>query len=90
MLARAAFRPDHRGMRMRSHFLAALALGMLVVGCAQPAPQPAVTTKDQAMQIGKPAPDFAVQDETGTVRKLADFRGKTLVLWFYPKADTPG
>jgi len=42
------------------------------------------------LEPGQPAPDFAVADETGKVRKLADFRGKTLVLWFYPKADTPG
>jgi peroxiredoxin Q/BCP len=39
---------------------------------------------------GTPAPDFAVADEAGTPRRLADYRGKTLVLWFYPKADTPG
>jgi peroxiredoxin Q/BCP len=39
---------------------------------------------------GQPAPDFAVADHEGTVRRLADYRGKTLVLWFYPKADTPG
>jgi acetyl esterase/lipase len=39
---------------------------------------------------GRPAPDFAAADETGKVHKLADYRGKTLVLWFYAKADTPG
>jgi peroxiredoxin Q/BCP len=39
---------------------------------------------------GSPAPDFAAVDETGATRRLADFRGRTLVLWFYPKADTPG
>jgi hypothetical protein len=41
-------------------------------------------------QAGEPAPPFAVPDESGRVRTLAEFRGKTLVLWFYPKADTPG
>ena len=35
-------------------------------------------------------PDFEVKDHTGKVRKLSEFRGKTVVLWFYPKADTPG
>lgn len=42
------------------------------------------------LQIGKPAPDFTVQDHTGAPRSLSEFRGKTVVLWFYPKADTPG
>lgn len=39
---------------------------------------------------GTPAPDFALSDETGTVRRLTDFRGQTVVLYFYPKDDTPG
>ena len=42
------------------------------------------------MQTGTQAPDFSVVDENGVERTLADFAGKTLVLWFYPKADTPG
>lgn len=36
------------------------------------------------------APDFSLPDETGTVRNLSDYRGKNLVLYFYPKDDTPG
>ncbi len=39
---------------------------------------------------GIPAPDFALADETGVVRRLADFHGQTVVLYFYPKDDTPG
>ncbi|HLU40685.1 MAG TPA: peroxiredoxin [Planctomycetota bacterium] len=39
---------------------------------------------------GTPAPDFAVEDESGSLHRLSDYRGRTLVLWFYPKADTPG
>lgn len=39
---------------------------------------------------GTPAPDFALADETGAVRRLSDFRGQTIVLYFYPKDDTPG
>lgn len=39
---------------------------------------------------GTPAPEFALADETGTVRRLADFLGQTVVLYFYPKDDTPG
>lgn len=42
------------------------------------------------LQPGSPAPDFSVLDDQGNPRTLADFAGKALVLWFYPKADTPG
>lgn len=39
---------------------------------------------------GSQAPDFSLQDETGTVRKLSDYRGSPVVLYFYPRDDTPG
>jgi peroxiredoxin Q/BCP len=39
---------------------------------------------------GDVAPDFVGRDHTGQAVKLSDFRGKTVVLWFFPKADTPG
>ena len=39
---------------------------------------------------GDPAPDFALPDHTGALRRLSDFRGRRVVLWFYPKARTPG
>lgn len=39
---------------------------------------------------GIPAPDFELPDETGGMRKLSDFRGQPVVLYFYPKDDTPG
>jgi peroxiredoxin Q/BCP len=38
----------------------------------------------------QPAPDFSLPDETGQVHSLAEFRGKPVVLYFYPKDDTPG
>lgn len=37
-----------------------------------------------------PAPEFALPDDTGTTRRLSEFRGKPLLLYFYPKDDTPG
>jgi thioredoxin-dependent peroxiredoxin len=37
-----------------------------------------------------PAPDFNLADETGSLRSLSDFHGKAVVLYFYPKDDTPG
>ena len=39
---------------------------------------------------GIPAPDFELLDDTGAPRKLSDFRGRNVVLYFYPKDDTPG
>ena len=39
---------------------------------------------------GIPAPDFELLDDTGTPRKLSDYRGRNVVLYFYPKDDTPG
>jgi peroxiredoxin Q/BCP len=42
------------------------------------------------VEIGKKAPQFTLASSTGTKVKLADFLGKTVVLYFYPKDDTPG
>ena len=42
------------------------------------------------LQINDPAPAFAATDQNGNVVKLADFEGKKVVLYFYPKDDTPG
>ena len=39
---------------------------------------------------GKSAPDFTLLDENGEERKLSDYRGNPIVLYFYPKDDTPG
>ena len=39
---------------------------------------------------GVPAPDFELLDDTNTKRKLSDFRGKNVILYFYPEDDTPG
>ena len=42
------------------------------------------------LQPGTKAPEFALKDENGVERKLADYRGQPVVLYFYPKDDTPG
>jgi peroxiredoxin Q/BCP len=42
------------------------------------------------LQTGDMAPDFTARDQTGTEVKLSDFRGSRVVLYFYPKDDTPG
>ena len=42
------------------------------------------------IEAGKPAPEFALKDDTGKVRRLADYRGKPVILYFYPADDTSG
>jgi peroxiredoxin Q/BCP len=42
------------------------------------------------VEEGKPAPDFELKSDSGESVKLSDLRGKQVVLYFYPKDDTPG
>ena len=44
----------------------------------------------RVIEEGKPAPDFELQTDTGETVRLSDFHGKPVVLYFYPKDDTPG
>lgn len=59
--------------------LAAVALAYLALNVGQRAPQP-----------GELAPDFSLADQAGSRHALGEFRGKRLVLYFYPRDDTPG
>jgi len=43
-----------------------------------------------APTVGGPAPAFKLQDQAGKWHSLADYRGKWVALYFYPKDDTPG
>ena len=43
-----------------------------------------------ALEVGQAAPAFTLPDQDGKTRQLADWRGQWLVLYFYPKNDTPG
>lgn len=43
-----------------------------------------------ALAVGTQAPDFTTTDDEGKTVTLADFKGKTVVMYFYPKDDTPG
>lgn len=45
---------------------------------------------EHIVKVGDLAPDFAVLSDTGEPVKLSDFRGKKVILYFYPKDDTPG
>jgi peroxiredoxin len=51
-----------------------------------------ITAEQGGMMLnpGDKAPDFVGRDHNGNTVKLSDFKGKTVVLWFFPKADTPG
>ena len=60
--------------------LAALAMAALAACAARPA----------APAVGAPAPEFRLQDQKGEWHALADYRGQWLVLYFYPKDQTPG
>jgi peroxiredoxin Q/BCP len=43
-----------------------------------------------AATVGEPAPEFQLLDQYGEIHRLEDFRGQWLVVFFYPRADTPG
>ena len=42
------------------------------------------------LEVGQAAPDFTLPDQNGEQLTLSDLRGETVVLYFYPRADTPG
>ena len=42
------------------------------------------------LKIGQSAPDFSLIDQDGNLHQLHDYEGKNLVIYFFPKADTPG
>jgi thioredoxin-dependent peroxiredoxin len=44
----------------------------------------------EEIRVGRTAPDFTLPDENGKPVKLSSFRGKKVILYFYPKDDTPG
>ena len=60
--------------------------------CSRHAQTPlrSVIRVDTMLRPGDHAPAFSVSDHYGDVVSLEKLRGKTVVLWFFPKADTPG
>lgn len=66
--------------------LLAAGLGLTALAWVQVA-QAAPEAKDL---VGAPAPDFALVSDSDQTVELCDFRGKTVVLAFFPKAFTPG
>ena len=51
---------------------------------------PKTLTKSKMPEVGEKAPDFESLDESGKKISLRQFKGKTVVLYFYPKDNTPG
>ncbi len=52
---------------------------------------PTIAQKESpALKVGQKAPEFQAQDDAGKAVSLAGFRGKKVVLYFYPRDDTPG
>ena len=54
-----------------------------------PGRSPAART-ESVLEAGQEAPDFTLPDQNGDEVTLSDLRGQTVVLYFYPRADTPG
>lgn len=42
------------------------------------------------LTLNSPAPDFSLPDQEGKIHKLSDYKGQWVILYFYPKDDTPG
>lgn len=63
---------------------------MSLKGMARYALKSIMGTKGKMPGPGEAAPDFSVTTSEGKALRLADLRGRWVVLWFFPKADTPG
>ena len=50
----------------------------------------ALFSRKRPLSVGQSVPDISLSDQDGTLRNLSDYRGKKIVLFFYPKDDTPG
>jgi peroxiredoxin Q/BCP len=61
-------------------------LGLLVTGL----PDSTVQAEEKEMTVGDFAPDFSLADQSGATRTLSSYRPRWVVLYFYPKDDTPG
>ena len=44
----------------------------------------------ELLNIGENAPDFTLPNSNGEDISLSDFKGENIILWFFPKANTPG
>jgi peroxiredoxin Q/BCP len=77
-------------MLARMRILALTLFAILAAGCARSSQPPPPTTADGLLAVGTPAPDFQATAHDGTRVHLTELRGHPVVLYFYPKDDTPG
>lgn len=73
--------------RIRRRLISLCSSLLIALTAALAAP---VVSADDAPAVGSSAPEFRLQDQTGAWRELRDYRGKWVVLYFYPKDNTPG
>ena len=73
-----------------SGLFASAAVALLALVSPATMAAPAASAASAAPEAGQAAPAFRLQDQTGEWRSLADYRGKWVVLYFYPKDGTPG
>jgi peroxiredoxin Q/BCP len=82
---------SHNLMRFTLRQLAALLpVAALALSLAAAAPIARSDERAATPKVGDPAPAFKLQDQAGKWHSLADYRGKWVALYFYPKDDTPG
>ncbi len=74
-----------------------IVIGGLVAGLVGCDPNPEITAGDmetagasRSSAVGEPSPAFTLKDQAGHPVSLSDYRGQWVVLYFYPKDDTPG
>jgi peroxiredoxin Q/BCP len=72
------------------HCLCSLAVAVAFGALAGCAPTARPVAEPSRLEPISAAPDFAAPDETGKLRTLSEFRGRAVVLYFYPKDGTPG
>jgi peroxiredoxin Q/BCP len=78
--------------QMRRHLLGTLAAAvpLLALPVVLPGAAARAETAAATPAVGQPAPAFRLQDQAGKWHSLADYKGKWVALYFYPKDDTPG
>ena len=77
-----------RSVNIHIKVVASLLMGVSLFAFGILVPQ-ALAEKEKIM-VGTPAPDVSLMDQNGETRTLSSYRGRWVVLYFYPKDDTPG
>jgi peroxiredoxin Q/BCP len=77
-------------MTTRRTFLVVLGAVLLATGIALALAHKHAQAQEATLKQGDPAPQFTLGDQDGKTHSLVDYRGHWLVLYFYPKDDTPG